>query len=278
MSSTAPRLCGIALLMLLPLASSALRSDPPEEAPDTTIRSKHDFGHREGALSGGRARLRVSASPFSRGEHALIMCGHPGDAAALPSRSPRRSVNFAKGWTQNSRNSRGSRQYILFGNEKPKDMPGASGPATKEAVAAAVAEVRKNLRSEDGLWVICLGHGQHDGKQAYWCLPGPDLGAAEFGKLFVDVNCREQVFVLTYSLSGYFRGASLARRDRVVIAATGSRRGDQRRRVSRRCSRQALAAGLDPIDHDIDKDGKLTLFDLYVVTAKEITAAELRHQ
>ena len=49
-----------------------------------------------------------------------------------------------------------------------------------------IAEVKKALRPEDGLWVICLGHCHHDGRQAWWNLPGPDITAAEFGKLFAD--------------------------------------------------------------------------------------------
>jgi hypothetical protein len=33
---------------------------------------------------------------------------------------------------------------------------------------------------------------------------------------------------------------------------------------------QFLESGLNPAEHDVDKDGKLSLFDLYVVVAKEI--------
>ena len=90
----------------------------------------------------------------------------------------------------------------------------------------------------------------------------------EFGKLFVDVNCREQVFVMTYSLSGYFVGP-LAKRDRVVIAATEAD-AETNETTFPAVFAKILATGLDPIEHDIDKDSKLTLFDLYVVTSKEI--------
>ena len=147
-------------------------------------------------------------------------------------------------------------------------MPGATGPATKDAVTATVAEVRKTLRPEDGLWVICLGHGHHDGRQAWWNLPGPDLSAKEFGKLFAEVTCREQVFVMTFSLSGYFV-APLARHDRVVIAATEAD-AETNETTFPTVFAQFLASGLKADEHDVDKDGKLSLFDLYVVVAKEI--------
>ena len=133
---------------------------------------------------------------------------------------------------------------------------------------AKVAEVKKAIRPEDGLWVICLGHCHHDGRQAWWNLPGPDISAAEFGKLFADLTCREQVFVMTTSLSGYFV-APLSRRDRVVIAATEAD-AETNETTFPAVFAQILTSGLTLADHDVDKDGKLTLFDLYVVVAKEI--------
>jgi hypothetical protein len=198
--------------------------------------------------------------------HALILCGHPGDAAHAKAFAETVG-KLGEGLTKTV-GIPPERQHVLFGAEQPKGLPGATGPATKEAVVAAVAAVRKVLRPEDGLWVVCLGHGHHDGRQAYWCLPGPDLSAAEFGKLFADVTCREQVFVMTASLSGYFV-APLARRDRVVIAATEAD-AETNETTFPAVFARVLAAGLDPAEHDFDKDERLTLFDLYVAVAKEI--------
>jgi hypothetical protein len=210
------------------------------------------------------AQDKELAPPKER--HALILCGHPGDA------------EHVKSFTETVRNLRegltktvgipAERQHVLFGVDPPKDIPGATGPATREAVAAAVAKVRKALRPEDGLWVICLGHCHHDGRQVWWNLPGPDISATEFGKLFADVTCREQVFVMTTSLSGYFV-APLSRRGRVVIAATEAD-AETNETTFPSVFAQLLKAGLTLADHDVDKDGKLTLFDLYVVVAKEI--------
>ena len=155
---------------------------------------------------------------------------------------------------------------------RPLAAPGP-GPAPTFAPSpapdfAAVAEIRTALRPEDGLWVICLGHCHHDGRQAWWNLPGPDITATEFGKLFAGITCREQVFVMTMSLSGFFV-APLSRRDRVVIAATEADAETNETRFPGVFA-QLLAGGLNAGEHDVDKDGKLTLFDLYVVVAKEI--------
>jgi hypothetical protein len=207
---------------------------------------------------------KAAAPPRQR--HALIICGHPGDAAHTKAFAE--TVGKIGDGLARTVGIPAERQRVLFGADQPKDPAGATGPATREAVAAAVAEVKKAVGPEDGLWVICLGHGHHDGRQAWWNLPGPDLGAAEFGKLFADLNCREQVFVMTFSLSGYFV-APLARRDRVVIAATEAD-AEPNETTFPTVFAQFLVSGLKPDEHDVDKDGKLTLFDLYVTVAKEI--------
>ncbi|HEY7314805.1 MAG TPA: hypothetical protein VH643_35990 [Gemmataceae bacterium] len=198
--------------------------------------------------------------------HALILCGHPGDAEHVKSFTET-VRKLADGLTK-TLGIPPERQYVLFGADRPKDLPRATGPATREAVADKVTEVRKAVRPEDGLWVICLGHCHHDGRQAWWNLPGPDLNAAAFGKLFADLTCREQVFVMTTSLSGYFL-APLSRPGRVVITATEAD-AETNETTFPRVFAQFLADGMKRADHDVDKDGKLSLFDLYVVVAKEI--------
>ncbi len=206
------------------------------------------------------------APPPPKERHALIICGHPGDADHVKSFTDT-VRKLGEGLTKTV-GIPPERQHVLFGADRPKDLPGATGPATRDAVAAKIAEVKKALRPEDGLWVICLGHCHYDGRQAWWNLPGPDVSAAEFGKLFADVSCREQVFVMTMSLSGYFV-APLSQRGRVVIAATEADAETNETKFPAVFA-QFLAGGLTLADHDVDKDGKLSLFDLYVVVAKEI--------
>jgi hypothetical protein len=226
----------------------------------------------KGAADIGPVPLVAPAEPLSvartppKVRHALILCGHPGDAEHVKSFAE--TVRKLRDGLAKTVGIPAERQHILFGADRPKDLPGETGPATREAVVAQVAEVREAVRPEDGLWVICLGHGHHDGRQAWWNLPGPDMSAAEFGKLFVDVACQEQVFIMTTSLSGYFV-APMARRDRVVIAATEAD-AETNETTFPGVFAQVLTGGLNLADHDVDKDGKLTLFDLYVVVAKEI--------
>jgi hypothetical protein len=243
-------LLATSVLLLQPPAPREVEVAPPPRLAGTTPANPVDKGPEP-----------------PRQRHVLILCGHPGDAEHTKSFTE--TVRKLGDGLAKNVGIPAERQHILFGSEKPKDLPGATGPATREAVVAAIAEVKKALKPEDGLWVICLGHGHHDGRQAWWNLPGPDISAAEFGKLFAEVNCREQVFVMTSSLSGYFV-APLARRDRVVIAATEAD-AETNETTFPAVLAKVLAAGLDPAEHDFDKDGKLTLFDLYVAVGKEVS-------
>jgi hypothetical protein len=204
--------------------------------------------------------------PAPRQLHALILCGHPGDAEHVKTFAD--TVRKLGDGLTKTIGIPTEQQHVVFGADKPKDLPNAAGPTTREAVVEAVAAVRKKVAPEDGLWVIVLGHAHHDGRQLWWNLSGPDLTAAEFGKLFADVDCREQVFVMSTSLSGYFV-KHLAKKDRVVIAATEAD-AETNETTFPAVFAQTLSTGLNAAEHDFDKDGKLTLFDLYVAVAREI--------
>jgi hypothetical protein len=250
------------MLYLMPLMwAAAVPAQTPRPAPPPKVAAEERPAPRVAPVDPANKEL---APPKQR--HALILCGHPGDAEHVKSFTE--TVRKLGDGLTKTLGIPPERQSILFGADRPKDLPGATGPATREAVATKIAEVRKAVRPEDGLWVICLGHCHHDGRQAWWNLPGPDINAAEFGKLFADLACREQVFVLTMSLSGYFL-APLSRPDRVVITATEAD-AETNETTFPHVFAQFLAGGLKLDDHDVDKDDKLTLFDLYVVVAKEI--------
>lgn len=245
------------IVPLIAVALALVTPQPP--APPSAVP-----GVPPGVAAVAVAAPAVTTPPRVR--HALILCGHPGDAEHAKSFAD--TVLKLRDGLAKTVGIPPERQHVVFGADAPKGLPGATGPATREAVTAAVEAVRKALGPDDGLWVVCLGHGHHDGRQAWWNLPGPDLSAAEFGKLFAGVTCKEQVFVMTASLSGYFV-APLARRDRAVIAATEAD-AETNETTYAAAFAQVLAAGLTLADHDIDKDGKLTLFDLYVAVAKEV--------
>src|SRR5262245_9956862 len=101
----------------------------------------------KGAAEAGPAARVAPAEPADKGpippkqRHALILCGHPGDAEHVKSFTE--TVRKLGEGLSKTVGIPPERQYILFGADRPKDLPSATGPATREAVAAKVAEVRK---------------------------------------------------------------------------------------------------------------------------------------
>ncbi len=214
------------------------------------------------------ADLSAEEGPSPQGtRRALIICGHPGDAEhqALFADAV---TNLRRGLTENFDFAE-DQISVMFGvdPEAPQtfNFPTA-GPATSEALSAAVAELRRILRPEDALWVIVLGHSHFDGRMVSINLPGPDVHQEDFGRLFRDLPSREQVFWLSFPASGYCL-KPLAARGRVVISAT-----EADLEVNATLMAFALAEELLPTaEHpaaDVDQDGLLTLRDLYLAVAR----------
>ncbi len=198
---------------------------------------------------------------------ALIVCGHPGDAehramydAALPWMW--RGLTTELGFDP-------SAITVLDGidEERPSTLTiPVAGPATRERLTQAVEALRQALRPEDTLWVIVVGHAHHDGRLVWLNLPGPDLNQDEFGALFRDVACREQVFWITTPTSGYFLKA-LAASERVVVSAT-----EADFEINATLCPTSLAEELNPDFErplvDADRDGAQTLFDLIIAVRR----------
>ena len=107
--------------------------------------------------------------------------------------------------------------HLLVLAETP--APGI-GRATGEGVRGAVRELAARMDEQSVLFVLLLGHGTFDGREAKFNLVGPDLAAAEWAAL-VERLPGQLVFVNTTAASAPFL-ASLAGADRVVITATES--------------------------------------------------------
>jgi hypothetical protein len=95
----------------------------------------------------------------------------------------------------------------------------ADKAATKAAVEKAIADLAAKSKSNDTVVILLIGHGSFDGSVAAFNLLGPDLTAADYGKLLGRFTTQHVVFVNTASSSGAFL-AALAAPGRIVITAT----------------------------------------------------------
>ena len=103
---------------------------------------------------------------------------------------------------------------------------------------------------------------------AFFHLPGPDLGDDELGALFNGITCREQVFWMTTPGSGWFL-PGLSAKGRIVITATTH---DQEFNETEFPTALADASRPALAELDADKDGKVSVWELFVRTGENVVA------
>ena len=160
----------------------------------------------------------------------------------------------------------------LHWGDEVTDMDGPAlrasrGVATRESLAASAEALRASLGADDALWVFVFGHSHYDGRHSWLNIEGPDLNNQEFGRLFEGLRCREQVFAVTTSASGFYL-KPLAAAGRVVIVATEPDLEVNETLFPHKLVR-AIASPPPYLDLDIDRDGRLSLLDVYLWTARE---------
>jgi hypothetical protein len=196
-------------------------------------------------------------APPAGKSRALIVVGLPGDEehAKLFAETARR-------WRDALSKSLEFEVTVLFGRSGQPQL--AEAGATRESIEGAVAGLKKSLGAEDRLWVLFLGHGDHDGERASFHLSGRDLHADDVGKLFAGIKCREQVFWLTHSASSPFL-KPLSVKGRIVVTANAAEEENNETEFP-----QALASVLERLD--AMKDAKVSVLEVYRRTVAEVEA------
>jgi hypothetical protein len=145
--------------------------------------------------------------------------------------------------------------------------PSPSRPATHANIEKELGQWKRSLKPADRLWVFLLGHANDDGEHAWFHLAGPDLRDDQLAKLFEGIPCREQVFWLTTPEAGRFLHA-LSVKGRIVVAA--SQKGEDNETEFP----HALCAVMKrpPAELDTDKDGKVSVLELYAAVVAEVQA------
>ncbi len=209
----------------------------------------------------------LAADGESGTRHALVICGHPGDAEHQ-TLFAEAVTKVRQGLTENFEFAE-EHVAVMFGVDpaEPATLEfTTAGPATSEAVAAVVADLREKLQPEDALWVIVVGHSHFDGRMVWINLPGPDVHQEDFGRLFRDLPCREQVFWLSTPASGYCL-KPLAASGRVVVSATEADLEVNATLLAFALAEELLPTADRPLA-DGDNDGLLTVLDLYLAVAR----------
>jgi hypothetical protein len=110
------------------------------------------------------------------------------------------------------------------------------------------------------LWIVLIGHGSFDGKEAKFNLRGPDVTDAEFSTWLAPIK-RPIAVIDCASASAPFLN-KLSGPDRVVITATKS--GSEQNFA--RFGEYLAEAIADPLA-DLDKDGQVSLLEAFLVSS-----------
>jgi hypothetical protein len=113
------------------------------------------------------------------------------------------------------------------------------------------------------LWIVFLGHGTFDGREAKFNLRGPDVSDVEFASWMAQVK-RPVVFINCASSSGPFLNR-LSSENRTVVTSTRSGHEQNFARFGQYLS-EAIA---DPRS-DLDKDGQVSLLEAFLTASHNV--------
>lgn len=132
-------------------------------------------------------------------------------------------------------------------------QPGGGGDA--ERLRTALTKL--STEGSSAVWLVLMGHGTWDGKEARFNLEGPDVSASQLAEWLKPVN-RPVVVINAASCSAPFLNV-LAGPGRVIISAT---RSGSERNYSR--FGEYLAKSLEDEAADYDQDGQWSLLEWFL--------------
>ena len=139
--------------------------------------------------------------------------------------------------------------------------------ATKPAVEKAVADFAAASKANDTVVILLIGHGSFDGSTAAFNLMGPDLTAADYGKLLGKFAAQKVVFINTASSSGAFLPA-VTGPGRIAITATKT--GGERNETE---FGQYFTAAFGDEAADRDRNGHVSIAEAFDYAKTKVTQA-----
>jgi hypothetical protein len=212
---------------------------------------------------------------------ACLLAGTPGLAADAPVQDRARLIvavgaageeEFAKdfaacadGWAKAAAAGGASQSVIGLPG------PGAAAPASAgpgDAASEDLQRLKQAIEAEpkEGpaeLWIVLIGHGTFDGREARFNLRGPDLSATQLAAWLAPFK-RPLVVLDGSSASSPFLN-KLAGPGRVVITATRSGHEQNYARFGPHLAR----ALLDPAA-DLDKDHQVSLLEAFIMASRRL--------
>lgn len=131
-----------------------------------------------------------------------------------------------------------------------------------------LARLKQTLQEEpheatSELWLVLLGHGTFDGKEAKFNLRGPDLSASDLANWLEPLH-RPVAVINCASASGPFIN-KLSAPGRVIVTATRSGHEQNYCRFG-----QYLSEAVTDLQSDLDKDGQTSLLEAFLTASYRV--------
>ncbi len=152
---------------------------------------------------------------------------------------------------------KGSADFVAVGTDEEWGDGADDRGRLREAIAG------RSGPSAEPLWVVLIGHGTFDGREAKFNLRGPDLTDADLAGWLDGV--KRPVVVLNCASSSAPFLTRLSGPDRVVVSAT--RTGDEQNYA--RFGQYLAGAVADP-SADLDKDGQTSLLEAFLTAGSRV--------
>ena len=163
-------------------------------------------------------------------------------------------ANSAESWTKSC--EKGGNKCIVIGLAPTSDTPDLT--LVKQALASEPTHTTAEL------WVVLIGHGTYDGKEAKFNLRGPDLSATELAEWLKSFR-RPLVVINGASSSSPFLN-KLSAPGRVIVTATRSGHEENFARFGKFMT-ESIA---DPVA-DLDKDGQTSVLEAFIMASRRVS-------
>jgi len=121
--------------------------------------------------------------------------------------------------------------------------------------------VEENKEGSDPLWLIFLGHGTFNGKEAKFNLRGPDLEASELSAWLLTFKRPLAIINCSSSSAPFLK--KLSAKGRIVVTATRSGYEQNFCHLGGH-----LATAMSDLEADLDKDGQVSLLEGWLTAAR----------
>lgn len=214
----------------------------------------------------------VVSKSIQQGQRSLLLCcGLPGDDVHREKMTS--AVRSLQSSVQTVFGIASEQQIVLVADEQMQDdlreTFSNNGVCTSASVKTQLDELSKSLSEDDSLLCVFIGHGHLNRNSSQFNVMDSDFDQTSFSDWTQSLKCREQIFILTQPLSGFWI-RPLRRPGRVVITATEADLEFNGTEMPYALADVLSGESQHSQLNDIDGDGNISLLDLYIATNLEV--------